>query len=466
MNFKNLSLGKKITLAGVLFLMPIFLVCMFNIYKVRTMQQLYISLDVAYRAMSEQAAEAHSYFLMASLESDPQTAKSLITKAEPNINKISELARNSEVLGTEITDEAKSLVLTYGSLSRTSAAQLAELAQRLESDCLTGIENRVTEVCEWVKRSNTEQAIGYILCIAIGLFTLLTLVGKIIRPIDDTVKHTSTVTGGDLRATLLSNGATDEVGRLRTSVSRLTNFLRDTFGSIGSEVGNITEASSFLESSARDIRSKAANISESTNEVGASIEEFAASVEQNSHNSVSGAQMADAALTSVSECNMSALQTVSAMNEITDRISIINSIAFQTNILALNAAVEASRAGESGKGFAVVASDIRKLAERSALAAKEINAVSVTGSQAARTMQDVFTKILPEISKTADLIREISASSQEQAATGSRINTAVQNFTQVTRNFAGIADEVAENSAILLQRSEELSEAISYFKTE
>ena len=176
--------------------------------------------------------------------------------------------------------------------------------------------------------------------------------------------------------------------------------------------------------------------------------------------------MADAALTSVSECNKSALQTVSAMNEITDRISIINSIAFQTNILALNAAVEASRAGESGKGFAVVASDIRKLAERSALAAKEINAVSVTGSQAARTMQDVFTKILPEISKTADLIREISASSQEQAATGSRINTAVQNFTQVTRNFAGIADEVAENSAILLQRSEELSEAISYFKTE
>ena len=171
-------------------------------------------------------------------------------------------------------------------------------------------------------------------------------------------------------------------------------------------------------------------------------------------------------MSSVSECNDSAMKTVAAMNEITDRISIINSIAFQTNILALNAAVEAARAGDAGKGFSVVASDIRKLAERSALAAKEINTVSTSASNAAKSAQEVFTKVLPEINKTSELIREISSSSQEQAQSGSKINTAVQDFTQVTRHFTGIADEVAQNSTILFQRSEELSDAISYFKTE
>lgn len=176
--------------------------------------------------------------------------------------------------------------------------------------------------------------------------------------------------------------------------------------------------------------------------------------------------MAESALSSVSECNDSAMKTVSSMNEITERISIINSIAFQTNILALNAAVEAARAGDAGKGFSVVASDIRKLAERSALAAKEINTVSTLGSAAAKSAQDVFSKVLPEIAKTSELIREISSSSLEQAQAGARINAAVQNFTQVTRHFAGISDEVAQNSAILFHRAEELSEAISYFKTE
>ncbi|MBR6278407.1 MAG: HAMP domain-containing protein, partial [Bacteroidales bacterium] len=300
----------------------------------------------------------------------------------------------------------------------------------------------------------------------IGLTILLTIVGKIIGPINETITHTSEVTNGNLTVKLQESDSKDEVGRLRTSVSRLTTFLQDIFGSIGHEVSNITAASSELEKSAQAIRTQATYISDSTNDVSAAIEELAASVEQNSQNSISGAQMAESALASVSECNDSAMKTVAAMNEITDRISIINSIAFQTNILALNAAVEAARAGDAGKGFSVVASDIRKLAERSALAAKEINTVSTSASNAAKSAQEVFTKVLPEINKTSELIREISSSSQEQAQSGSKINTAVQDFTQVTRHFTGIADEVAQNSTILFQRSEELSDAISYFKTE
>ena len=455
MGFKDLSLGKKITLAGWLFIMPIFIVCVLNMYKVRSIQQLYLSLDEVYRALSSQAADAHSHFLIATLESDNQKIASQIEQASNNISEIKKLSARTDIFSDDIISSAQSLV-----------SQLAELSLALENKCLGGIESKIQEVCEWVERSNMEQVIGYTLCISIGIITLLSLVSKIIGPINETIAHTSVVTGGDLSGSLQESGAKDEVGRLRTSVANLTTFLRDTFGSIGHEVKNITEASSDLEKSAQAIRTQAAYISDSTNEVSAAIEELAASVEQNSQNSMSGAQMAESAMSSVSECNDSAMQTVAAMNEITERISIINSIAFQTNILALNAAVEAARAGDAGKGFSVVASDIRKLAERSALAAKEINTVSTSGSAAAKSAQEVFTKVLPEIAKTSDLIREISASSLEQSEAGARINAAVQNFTQVTRHFAGISDEVAQNSAILAHRAEELSEAISYFKTE
>lgn len=465
MGFKDLSLGKKITLAGWLFIMPIFIVCVLNMYKVRSMQQLYLSLDEVYRALSSQAADAHSHFLIATMSFDNQEISSHIAQAGDNISEIKKLSARTDIFADEIISSAQALVSAYN-VPNKNAAQLAELSLALENKCLGGIESKIQEVCEWVERSNMEQVIGYTLCISIGIITLLSLVSKIIGPINETIAHTSVVTGGNLSVSLQETGAKDEVGRLRASVANLTTFLRDMFGSIGHEVKNITEASSDLEKSAQAIRTQAAYISDSTNEVSAAIEELAASVEQNSQNSISGAQMAESAMSSVSECNDSAMQTVAAMNEITERISIINSIAFQTNILALNAAVEAARAGDAGKGFSVVASDIRKLAERSALAAKEINTVSTSGSAAAKSAQEVFTKVLPEIAKTSELIREISASSQEQAQAGARINSAVQNFTQVTRHFAGISDEVAQNSAILSHRAEELSEAISYFKTE
>ncbi|MBQ3690005.1 MAG: hypothetical protein II937_09170 [Bacteroidales bacterium] len=465
MRYKDLSLGKKISIAGYIFLMPIAAVVFFNIYRVWAMQQLYLSLDEVYRTMSTKAANAHSYFLTASLESDNQKVVSLIAQADKNINEIQGLSTKTEILSQEIISAAHTLVSTYNSTGK-DAAKLAELSLNLENICLSSIENKIQEVCEWVEGSNMEQVIGYSLCISIGLTILLTIVGKIIGPINETITHTSEVTNGNLTVKLQESDSKDEVGRLRSSVAHLTTFLQDTFGSIGHEVSNITEASSEFEKSAQAIRTQATYISDSTNEVSAAIEELAASVEQNSQNSISGAQMAESALSSVSECNDSAMKTVAAMNEITDRISIINSIAFQTNILALNAAVEAARAGDAGKGFSVVASDIRKLAERSALAAKEINTVSTSASNAAKSAQEVFTKVLPEINKTSELIREISSSSLEQAQSGARINTAVQDFTQVTRHFTGIADEVAQNSAILFQRSEELSSAISYFKTE
>ena len=463
MRYKDLSLGKKISIAGYIFLMPIAAVVFFNIYRVWAMQQLYLSLDEVYRTMSTEAANAHSYFLTASLESDNQKVVSLIAQADKNINEIQGLSTKTEIFSQEIISAAHTLVSTYNSTGK-DAAKLAELSLNLENICLSSIENKIQEVCEWVEGSNMEQVIGYSLCISIGLTILLTIVGKIIGPINETITHTSEVTNGNLMLKLQESDSKDEVGRLRTSVSRLTTFLQDIFGSIGHEVGNITEASSELEKSAQAIRTQATYISDSTNEVSAAIEELAASVEQNSQNSISGAQMAESALSSVSECNDSAMKTVAAMNEITDRISIINSIAFQTNILALNAAVEAARAGEYGKGFAVVAKEVRSLAEKSKTAADGIIEMSEKGLRLSEEASSVMQRTIPKIDNTRILVSEITNASMEQNAGANQINNIIQQLNSTVKMNASSSEMLAASAVDLANQAENLRSALDYFK--
>ncbi|MCR5455438.1 MAG: hypothetical protein K6F33_10665 [Bacteroidales bacterium] len=464
MSFNNLPLGKKIFITGAILLMPIFTVCMYSIYKVSGMNDTFCALDHTYRELSTRADKVYVKFLEASLATDPQTTTTAIASVKPLINEIETMTTGKTIFEPEITASAHALVSAYQTASSTKIDNLLRLSQTLNDNCQHYIKENITAIDVWVTGSYAEQAIGYILCIIIGLVSVLSLVNKIIRPIAKTVKHAEDITAGNLKESFAMSKYTDEAGRLHTAYSKLTGFLQETFGQVHNEVDTISSVSYELEQSAQKIRDQATYIAESTNEVSASIEEFTASVEQNSDNSQTGVKMAESAFNSITECNDSAVKSAAAMTSIAERISIINSIAFQTNILALNAAVEAARAGDAGKGFSVVAADIRKLAERSAIAAREINQVSSSGSTAARSALDVFAKVLPQIEKTADLIREISASNQEQAAVGNRINIAVQNFTVTTREFADIADQMAQNSETLSQSSERLSEAISYFQ--
>jgi methyl-accepting chemotaxis protein len=159
-------------------------------------------------------------------------------------------------------------------------------------------------------------------------------------------------------------------------------------------------------------------------------------------------------------------ETVAAMKEIAEKITIIEEIARQTDLLALNAAIEAARAGERGKGFAVVASEVRKLAERSKTSAAEISRLSGSSVAVAESAGDMLDRMVPNIEKTAELVQEISAACSEQSTGADQVNTAIQQLDQVIQQNASSAEEMASTAEELSSQSEQLQGTIAFFTIE
>jgi methyl-accepting chemotaxis protein len=256
----------------------------------------------------------------------------------------------------------------------------------------------------------------------------------------------------------------DEMGDLILSLSNMSGKIREIVNRIQTGAESVSLASAQISESTQQLSQGANQQAASTEEASSSMEEMYASIQQNSDNANTADRIAQKSADGIRNLSIASEKSLNSVKEIVTKIDIINDIAFQTNLLALNAAVEAARAGEQGKGFAVVAAEVRRLAERSKLAANDIVELSkVCLSVTEETVQQL-NAIVPDIEKNNTLVQEISLSSKEQTSGADQINVAIQQLNQITQQNAAASEELATSSEELASQAEHLKDVVSYFK--
>ncbi len=256
----------------------------------------------------------------------------------------------------------------------------------------------------------------------------------------------------------------DEVGILAKSLNAMGERMRDVISQIIISSDSINSASTDVDSSSQSISSGAAEQASSAEEISSSMEEMVANIQQNADNAQQTEKISLDAVKGIEDMKVASETSLKSIQDITEKITIVNDIAFQTNILALNAAVEAARAGEYGKGFAVVAAEVRSLAERSRVAANDISELSQSSLEVTERAARIMAELVPKIEKTSSLIQEISASSAEQSSGADQINNAIIQFSSVTQQNASASEELSANASELASQSVHMRELISFFK--
>ncbi|MCG8702298.1 MAG: methyl-accepting chemotaxis protein [Bacteroidales bacterium] len=253
-------------------------------------------------------------------------------------------------------------------------------------------------------------------------------------------------------------------GELAEALQVMIDKLRNIADNIIQGANQISVASAELTLSSQQMSQGANEQAASVEEISSTMEQISANIEQNTTNAVQTETISVKASQNVKEVRESSNNSLASITDISQKITIINDIAFQTNILALNAAVEAARAGDHGRGFAVVASEVRKLAERSKKAADEIVSSSQISVDITNKASSLLESLMPEINKTASLVQEIAAANGEQSNGVSQVNNAVQQLNVVTQQNASASEEIASNSEELSAQAEQLKSMISFFK--
>ncbi|MCQ2226870.1 MAG: methyl-accepting chemotaxis protein [Bacteroidales bacterium] len=342
-------------------------------------------------------------------------------------------------------------------------ADINVLMDRLIEICNVKCEEIASSISLWSAVQLMFVILFSLIVMAMSVFVGWMLYQTIVAPLKKGVAFAKAIGDGDLTVSVEVDSK-DELGQLSEALTEMVTNVRNIVLSIERNANDLVDSGDGLKSNSLKLNKGASEQAASAEEVSTAIEEMVANIDQNTENAIATEKITAATVENVTLSSQYSNEAAEAMSQISQKITIISDIAFQTNILALNAAVEAVRAGEHGRGFAVVAAEVRKLAERSKQAANEIVSLVARGMKVSQLAGDKAKDLVPEMEKTTVLIKEISAASIEQKTGAEQINMAMQNLNVITQENASAADELTNSSVQLSELASNLKAAVSFFK--
>ncbi len=385
------------------------------------------------------------------------------------------LIREKHVLVSRLGEETIELYRKYNELEDrtrtvmeevdTTSAEIADVMERISAAAARAMEGSA-QTSKNAQNSSTTLLLAITgIAVFASLFLGIFITRSITKPLETAVDVSNKLAEGDLTARIEVK-TKDEIGQLlaamRNMVEKLTRIITEVRAGANSVSSAAAQVSSTSQSLSQGTSEQAASVEETTS----SLEQMSASITQNSENSRQTEQMALKGATEAEESGRAVGETVEAMKSIAGKVSIIEEIASQTNLLALNAAIEAARAGEHGKGFAVVATEVRKLAERSQAAAKEISGLAGSSVTVAEAAGRSLVELVPSIQKTTELVQEVAAASREQSSGVAQVNKAMSQMDQVTQRNASSGEELSSTAEELSSQAEALQQLMGFFKVD